>query len=175
MHRLQVLTDRYIAEGLTPADGGHVPERNCELTYARIGAGVRWQSSLQTVLGASRPSGRPPARPSITDIATSYAVIGPTRGSDMRDVSNDTFWLLAWITFIVYCAVFFIGKKLDEIGNRIVWAVSTPEERERFKRPPANSSGTDEGDALLCSASDCSCGRCHLVDAATHPCIATAH
>ena len=55
------------------------------------------------------------------------------RASDMlrEAMSNDTFWLLAWIAFIVYCAVFFIRKKLDELGNRIVWAVSTPEEREK--------------------------------------------
>jgi hypothetical protein len=46
-------------------------------------------------------------------------------------MSNDIFWLLAWIAFIVCCAVVFIRKKLDELGNRIVWAVSTPEEREK--------------------------------------------
>jgi hypothetical protein len=46
-------------------------------------------------------------------------------------MSEDTFWLLAWIAFVVYFAVFSIRKKLDEIGTRIVWAISTPEEREQ--------------------------------------------
>jgi hypothetical protein len=46
-------------------------------------------------------------------------------------MSNDTFWLLAGIAFIVYYAVFSIRKKLDELGKRIVWALSTPEEREK--------------------------------------------
>jgi hypothetical protein len=38
MHRLQILTERYIAEGLTPADARTAPERNCELIHVRIGA-----------------------------------------------------------------------------------------------------------------------------------------
>ena len=46
-------------------------------------------------------------------------------------MSNDTLWLLAGFAFIVYCAVFSIRKKLDELGKRIVWALSTPEEREK--------------------------------------------
>jgi hypothetical protein len=46
-------------------------------------------------------------------------------------MSTDTFWLLVGVIIIVCIAVGLINKKLDEIANRIVWAVSTPEEREK--------------------------------------------
>src|SRR5262245_12346596 len=54
MHRLQVLTERFIAEGLTPADARTRAREELRANPRRDWRGVRWQSSLQTVRAAER-------------------------------------------------------------------------------------------------------------------------
>jgi hypothetical protein len=57
MHRLQILTDRYIAEGLTPADARTRAREELRANPRRDCRGVRWQSSLQTVPSATQHAG----------------------------------------------------------------------------------------------------------------------